>query len=286
MVSPEIVDSLSVAGNRTKVNDDCFGMAGNRVWVIDGATGLGEQVLPCQSDAAWLSRTANRLLHTHHAVRDTQQLIRVVIEGLNSAFTAEQIQPVREYWQLPFASLLMVTIEDSTVEAVWLGDCRAILQIGDQLLTVGENAEGEADERAYASSLAQGTGATAMLRTPSVIASLRESRNTYNTGHGRWTLGLQPAAADNMQRAVFPITGSVTGLAMSDGFSALELKYARLDAANLLKQAETRGLTHLAGVLRHIEEVEDPEGATFPRFKQSDDATAVLFRCDPRISPS
>jgi hypothetical protein len=277
-MNPEIIDALSVAGDRAKVNDDGFGAAGNRLWVLDGATGLGASLLPGKSDAAWLARTANRLLHTHHAVRDTDQLVTIVIEGLVSAFADERIAQPEARWQLPCAALLLLTFEPDAVEAVWLGDCRAVLQIGASIVSCGETPEGEAAERAYAAALGQGAGAGAMLRSETVMASLRESRERFNTGAGRWVLGLEPQAVVHLQRLRFARNGPVTGLAMSDGFSALELKYERYDAGALLRAAQHQGLAALAGELRTIEDREDPDGVLFPRFKRSDDATAVLFR--------
>jgi Protein phosphatase 2C len=278
VIVPQIIDSISIAGDRTKVNDDTFGAAGNRVWVLDGATGLGGTFLPGHSDAAWLARNANRLLHTHHAIRDSDQLVKVVIEGLASAFEVECLRNPQERWELPVASLLMFTVGGNEIEAVWLGDCRAIIDIGGKVLSCGETPAGEAEERAFAANLGGKLGATAMLRSPSVINELRIARNTCNTGKaGRWLVGLEPKAAEHLERMVFPLDGPVKGLAMSDGFSALELKYKRYTTEALISCAKSRGLATLAGELRHIEEIEDPDGAAFPRFKRSDDATAVLF---------
>ena len=274
----EIIDSLSVAGNRAKPNDDAFGAAGNRLWVLDGATGLGASLLPGSSDAAWLSRTANRLLHVHHAMRDSVQLVRTVIAGLSSAFEQECVVRPEARWQLPCAALLLLTFELDRTEAVWLGDCRAILDIGGRIVSCGETEEGEAAEREWAALLGEGIPAPAMLKSEKVMAALRESRDGFNTGHGRWVLGLEPRAADHMQSAVFEGGAATVGLAMSDGFSALELKYRRYTAERLLAAAPERGLAALAGELRAIEEREDADGRAFPRFKRSDDATAVLFR--------
>ncbi len=273
----DIIDSLSVAGSRSKPNDDSFGAAGNRIWVLDGATGLGSRLLPGGSDAAWLSHTANRLLHTHHAIRDSVQLVRTVIAGLASAFEQECIARPEARWQLPCAALLLLTVEADRTEAVWLGDCRAILSIDGRIETCGETPEGEAEEREWAAKLGQGASATAMLDSETVMTALRDSRDRFNTGHGRWVLGLEPKAADHMKSAVFA-RATEGGLAMSDGFSALELKYRRYQAADLLEAASEKGLALLAGELRAIEEVEDPDGRAYPRFKCSDDATAVLFR--------
>jgi hypothetical protein len=275
---PEIIDAISLAGSRAKVNDDTYGSAGHRIWVIDGATGLGDPLLPGQSDAAWVARTANRLLHAHHAIRDSQQLVEAVIAGTVSAFAAERLRAPEARWELPCASLLMLTFEQDAIEAVWLGDCRGILESGGVLHTCGETAEGEAHERAWAGKLGAKLGAGAMLRSPEVITALRESRERFNTDRGRWVLGLEPKAAHKMDRSVFQRQGAVRGLLMSDGYSALELKYQRYGSEALLKASVEKGLAAMGTELRAIEEREDPAGVLWPRFKQSDDATAVLFR--------
>lgn len=45
----------------------------------------------------------------------------------------------------------------------------------------------------------------------------------------------------------------------------------------MIRAASERGLTTLMAELRQIEREEDPDGQKFPRFKVSDDATALLF---------
>ena len=52
----ELIDSLSLPGNPGKANDDAFGYREHAAVVLDGATGLGENLLPGPSDAAWLAR--------------------------------------------------------------------------------------------------------------------------------------------------------------------------------------------------------------------------------------
>jgi hypothetical protein len=195
-MQPEIIDSLSLAGDRAKRNDDAFGAAGNRIWVIDGATGLGSRLLPGNSDAAWLARTANRLFHTHHAVRDSDQLVRIVIEGIRAAFEAERIAAPEARWQLPIASFLLITTSAEEVEAIWLADCRAILSIKDKIITCGETPDGEAEERKLAQRLGKGSdqkfgkgaSSASMLGSQDVLTTLREpeKRIMMDEGAGCW----------------------------------------------------------------------------------------------------
>jgi hypothetical protein len=53
--------------------------------------------------------------------------------------------------------------------------------------------------------------------------------------------------------------------------------YERYEVSGLLRAAVQKGLPQLGLELRAVED-SDPEGRRFPRFKKSDDATAVLLK--------
>ena len=66
----ELIDAVSAPGHPTRPNDDAYCHAGAVAAVFDGATGLGESLLPGGSDAAWLARrAAERLAADHPALR-------------------------------------------------------------------------------------------------------------------------------------------------------------------------------------------------------------------------
>ena len=59
-----LVETISLAGDRAKQNDDACGFAGARAWVIDGATDLHDTPLTgWASDVSWLAQAANAHLH-------------------------------------------------------------------------------------------------------------------------------------------------------------------------------------------------------------------------------
>ena len=62
----------------------------------------------------------------------------------------------------------------------------------------------------------------------------------------------------------------------TDGFLALAIDYGRYSPESLLAAAEQRGLALLGDELRAVEAA-DPDGLRYPRFKRSDDATALLL---------
>ena len=72
------------------------------------------------------------------------------------------------------------------------------------------------------------------------------------------------------------LVGAGNALLCSDGFSALISDYQKYTSESLLAAALGNGLQSLMDELRHIETVVDPDAIKFPRFKQCDDATAVL----------
>ncbi len=110
------------------------------------------------------------------------------------------------------------------------------------------------------------------------IDMLRRMRAGLNGGGANgWTFSLDPACADHARVWAFTLTRPAHVLLMTDGFSALADRYGAYDAPGLVRAALDKGLQELGRELRAIENA-DAGGATHPRFKKSDDATAVLVR--------
>ena len=127
---------------------------------------------------------------------------------------------------------------------------------------------------AEAKGLAPASGAS----RPEFLSALRAARNTVNTEKGGWLFGADSTAADKARSAKVAASHVERVILLaSDGFLALVGDYERYDAEGLIAAAEAKGLATLGEELRAIEE-SDPEGRRFPRFKKSDDATAVLLK--------
>jgi len=61
----KLLDSLSLAGDPAKPNEDAFATADGAALVLDGATPLGPSLLPGPSDAAWIAQFGARRLMAH-----------------------------------------------------------------------------------------------------------------------------------------------------------------------------------------------------------------------------
>jgi hypothetical protein len=84
-------------------------------------------------------------------------------------------------------------------------------------------------------------------------------------------------AAAHVSRRVIKAAPGSTLLLATDGFLALASDYGAYSADSLMTAAQEKGLAALGEELRAIE-AGDSGGDKFPRFKKSDDATALLLR--------
>ena len=125
----------------------------------------------------------------------------------------------------------------------------------------------------------KGIRGESLLESSHTLQHLRQARSAHNTPNGSvWTLGLVPEAAGRLHQTTIPVSAGDEVLICSDGFSALEETYLAYSSQSLLEAANSKGLNELYQELRHIEHIVDPTGEKFPRFKRSDDATALHLR--------
>lgn len=277
-----LIEAISLAGDRAKQNDDAWGKAHDFAWALDGATDLHNAPLSREaSDAAWLAQALSQTLSTcaspggasERHLRDT---LRTTAE-LTAFWWRDEGAQGRDVprWMLPTASLLLVADNHGALQGVDLGDCRCfVLDAQGQAQTLGGH-DSEDEMRAAADAIKRAGGAP--LRDAATLDALRAKRATHNTEGGYWVFGVQPECVEHARAwSLAPIRPAHV-LLCTDGFSALVDRYHAYDAASLVQAALDKGLQELGRELRAIEAA-DAGGAKHPRFKPSDDATAVLLR--------
>ncbi|PWK72860.1 hypothetical protein [Aminobacter sp. AP02] len=286
MPNIRIIDSITAPGSPSRPNEDSAGGNASCAFVIDGATGLGGNSIVGLhgSDAAWLARFAQSTFE--ELVRNGRPVADIVRELNQRAFNvvheAAHALPI-EPWNMPVASFQMVRVEGEALVTHGLGDCRLFLvdAEGVELETsaIKSAHAHERDGARTAIALSGGFAAhQALADAPVVREELRRRRAAYNRPGGSvWTLGTEPEAADHLVTEQLAVALPARGLLCSDGFAALVDQYGRYGVGEFVRAAAETGLAPLLQQLRQIEQVEDPDGKKFPRFKVSDDATAVLF---------
>lgn len=277
----EFLDALSIPGHPAKPNDDAWGQIGNAAVVLDGATNLCESLLPGESDAAWLSRFAARRLmaHVQDGAAAHDALARALGDAERSFAGLRRRAPKRNH-ENPYASMMFVCATATGFEALWYGDCAALVKRpGHAAEIIGDAFDKRAAEARRVKMLAEAKGLApaAGVNRPEFLTALRAARDMLNTDKGSWCFGPDARAAEHARRAHVDAPPGTLVLLASDGFLALASDYEAHDIGTLMAHAQEKGLEALGQQLRAIEN-EDPEGRRYPRFKTSDDATAVMLR--------
>lgn len=275
----ELIDLISLGGFRDKANEDRAGLAGQHVWVIDGATGLGEPFMGYGSDAAWLAQRAHEALTRHAAIADPPELMSAVADDLVASFTAERRRNVEAAWELPCGAFMLASATAQGVTLTWTGDCRAIVRTGGgPLMAFGATAMSDEAETDLLARLGQGGDPARRYRQPEALAELRASRALALAAGEAMILAPDRGFLKHLRHA-HVAGGRIDVLLMTDGFAAAELRYGLLPGtAAMLVAAEREGLAGIGQLLRRFERETDPEGLLRPRWKRSDDATAIWLK--------
>jgi len=268
----DLIQSLSLAGDAAIPNDDRVGSAHAHAWVIDGATDLGGPgLVGPRGGAAWLADQAQAAF-TAAPDAPIATLCRGVADRIATAYAAARTRDPEGRWELPIASFLAARLDGDALEAAWLGDCVALLIRGDRVIRLGPVRETRDAETAIASSLAH-HGLGAPKKSAPILETLRARRGRP----GIRVLSVEPEMIDHLETARIPCAPGDDLLLMTDGFAAPVDSYGALDEEGVAALLPVEGLAGLAMRLRRIE-AEDADCTRYPRFKRSDDATALWLR--------
>lgn len=268
----DLIQSLSLCGDNATPNDDRAGASARHAWVIDGATDLSPPgLLGAQGGAAWLAATADAAF-AGAVADDLRGTCAQVFATVEARYAAQRRREPEGAWEWPRASFAAVQLVGDMLEVAWAGDC-AVLRAAGDTVSWCTPAPDRAPESAQAAALGPGVGAT-KLRTPAVLADRRGARSRS----GQRVLGVDAAeSAAVVESARVAVAAGDELLLMTDGMAALVDSYAVYDAAGLFAAVRAQGLAALGVELRAIERA-DAACTRFPRFKASDDATALWVR--------
>jgi hypothetical protein len=283
-VSFKLLEQVSLPGDPSKPNEDSFACLDHAALVLDGATPLGPSLLPGPSDAAWIAQFGARRLSAHLKDGDApEDALKHALQDAEKSFAGLQRAPVREKWQTPCASLMMMVElgrdrRGAQIEFLSFGDCTALIEQDGKVEIVGDAITKRRAEAGRAKRAAKDKNLPSVLgvHRPEIEPLLRAARNRINSG-SNWLFSPDARAAKHAARQTVTIEEGARLLLASDGFLALVSDYEAYDIAGLMRAASGRGLAALGEELRAIEE-NDAAGTRFFRFKASDDATALLLQ--------
>lgn len=277
----EILDTLSVPGDPAKPNEDAVLAEAIGAVVLDGATPVSEPLMPGKSDAAWIASFGARRLISHLKNGDAPRAaLRHAFADAERSFEGLRRRAPAERFEIPCASMILAVPNQTGLDALWYGDCAALMQRpGAPCEAVGHEFEMRAQETDNAKRFLAETGIApveALARAP-YTALFRDARSKVNSPDGTWLFAPYPPASEHVSRVRLDAPAGTLLLLASDGFLALANGYKLYDIDGLIAAATSKGLVALEKEARALEQ-NDPEGRSFPRFKKSDDATAVLLK--------
>jgi serine/threonine protein phosphatase PrpC len=277
----QLIESMSLAGHPQKPNEDAFGSCANAACVFDGATSLSEPLMPGASDAQWIANFAARRLcaHAQNARGTVNDWLIGAAQDAETSFRALRKRAPRENYETPFASAVIAGLQGATLRVLWFGDCAALLRnTRGEFHLFGDTLDKRELERNRVERLSRASdrGPAEPAVRDEYLPALRMSRNLVNTGD-EWLFAPDATCASHAKSAETEVAPGTTVLLASDGFLALMSDYGRYTPEQLYAAAQAEGLQKLGQELRAIE-LADSKGFAFPRFKSSDDATALLLR--------
>ncbi len=283
-----VIDTISDPGKESRANEDRLGYNRDAAFVIDGATGLGDRQFMdgYGSDAAWIAEFGTmRLAERLDALADPATVLRQISEEARDAFLCIAGDQPRYAW--PLCSLTGLQATPTGFRWFGLGDsCLYLLHDDGQsdfVIPIPGAYEWEQHQAAKHIARVGGIGRAGVANDdPETLEDLRRGRARQNTSDGTtWTFGIVPEAADHLAMVDVPVHGGgATAILCSDGLADLVALYKLYDPATLIQRAATAGLKSLVSELRHMEREIDPNGLRYPRYKQSDDTTAILLRLE------
>jgi hypothetical protein len=266
------------------VNEDVIGYAPTAAWVIDGATGVVDPLMPCVSDAAWFAQRASRLIADFIADDSkvgTRALLIAVINACRRELENNAFRSASRLDEHPSAAFAMVRVFDGRIELSTLGDCRIGYLDHSRRPTIFGTTGLEKFERrtvALAKSIrAQSPDIGPEEFLAQLKPQLRENRRYMNRPDGYWVLGTDPAAADHIDTTTLNASGGDRFFLASDGFLRLSELFQVASANDLLGIETQASFTDWLNRLRDLERAPGSM-ASYPRVKMHDDASFLSCR--------
>lgn len=262
----------TLAGSPDRVNEDWVAASPNAVIVLDGVTAPRVATRGCQHPVSWFTQElGGRLLVLLGEDLDLPDALAAAIDQV-----AELHRDTCDLESLgvPAATVAIVrTRENVSLEYLVLADTTIVIDTDAELRVVSDARVEDAAPEALAATKAEAIG------TPEHQAAVArmsvEQLKKRNVPGGYWVAAADREAAFNAVVGAVPIEQVRLVALFTDGASRVVDTFQDMDWPACLDYLQEYGPRALIRHVRRIEET-DPEGATWPRFKVSDDATVAI----------
>lgn len=265
-------------------NADWFGVGTDTILLLDGAAPrAAPAVSSFANDTVWFVRRfvevygpAGLALDTAEALEQIERC-RAQLDGEYRAMCRQSDLTPSE---TPFSCLAVARDHADCIELINMGDLTTLIRTSDGVRRFGSSTVRDLDAQAIEllrAELERGVVPHAA-RVANVWPRLEAHRALRNVLPGYDVLDVNFCATGHAERLVCARHSVQACMLMSDGFYRLVDTFGLYDDDSLFLAAERNGLGALLEELRAAE-ASDAQCVRNPRFKPSDDATALLFKC-------
>lgn len=263
----------TVAGSVSQPNEDWVGTTPTTVVVLDGLTAPPDLDSGCDHGVPWYVERLGTALLARLADRTTplQSCLAWAIKDVASlhAESCDLTNP-----GTPQSTVAALRIQGSELEWLVLADSVIILDLDGKLHVI-------TDDRVEGAAQAQRDEALrSHVGTPehdqSVSRLVQTQRRVRNQPGGYWVAAADPAAARESRTGAAQLSQVKRAAVLSDGAARL-VEFGLTGWEQILTTLAERGPHTLIDETRDTEAT-DPRGNRWPRYKASDDATAVHLR--------
>lgn len=263
----------TAAGSAGQPNEDWVGVTPIAVVLLDGLTAPRDLDSGCVHGVPWyVSRLGSAILAR----------VADCTVGLGSCL-ASAIAEVASLHDstcdltspgTPQSTVAIARVRGSELEWLVLADSLIILDLGGELRVISDDrvdgaAQAQRDEalRSHVGTAEHDQGVSRLVQT---------QRSLRNQPDGYWVAAADPANANEALSGAAPLCEVKRVAVLSDGAARL-VEFGIMSWEKILTTLDQKGPQGLIDEVREVEAT-DLQGERWPRYKASDDATAVVAR--------
>ena len=276
-------DSVCAEGDAKKPNEDLIITENGLFVVLDGATGLGRQVMSeVETDACWFVKEFGKRVTGHwFEWHDFGAALNLSISELEKLMHEISGKIKIKDYEIPSAGMAAVVVEDDLVVSYRTGDCQVYLANTRGAGPVFPESPLERLDSEIMEILSEHirAGDSHAQAKEKILPRMQALRASMNQDGGYAVLSPDTNCLGHVQRQTIDVTKPGYLLLTTDGFSVVLDKFNRYSIEELFERLSATGLQGLLDEIREIENT-DPNLERYPRLKISDDASALLLKME------
>ncbi|MFB7763578.1 hypothetical protein [Streptomyces xiamenensis] len=266
------VSAASVPGSSTVENQDGFYSTRTMAIVLDGLSVPAGLPMGCRHSTPWLVHQIGTGLisRAEGAEVSLATALAATIEAVNDLH-GESCDLSRG--TVPASTAVILRQRGEHLDYLVLSDSVLLLDIGDELKVVTDNRVEDVARESMKSALSSPIGTREHAEKVSELVRVQQGLRNVEAGY--WVASTAPEAASQAITGTVSLSRVKRAALLTDGATRLVDTFSHLTWSQLFQVLEDSGPSALISKTREQEDA-DPEGVRWPRFKKSDDATALL----------